>query len=288
MKPASAATVSEYLDSHEYPTIFYKYAWLIRLLQWVNMVVTLRNWYVWRRFREVANRMQGSFSMLDAGCGLGDFALLCAKNYPDSTVVGVDVSESSVNLARRVSETLKLKNIMFMKNDLPQYHSKQQFDLILCNAVLQSVQEDERVLHNLAVALNRGGKILLYTPVRYKRYIPFFDKLEDKYLDRFFYRYGNGFSHHRYSADDVVRKVQACGLNIERLELAHGFCGGIAFELYSLLLILLKILPSWLLPVVVPLYAVMVFPLQLFLMLVDYSFPKRSEGNGLLVLAKKT
>jgi len=286
MKSASATTVAEYLDSHEYPTIFYNYPWLIRPLQWMSMLVTLRNWYVLRRLREACNRMKQGFSMLDAGCGLGDFTIHCAKNYSDSQVVGLDFSESTVRLAKRISETMKLDNIVFIKEDLPHYHPKERFDVILCNAVLQSIQDDERVLQNLADALKRGGELLLYTPVRYKRYIPFFDTLECKYLDKFFYRYTNGFSHHRYSVDEVIRNVVACGLGIEREEFAYGLCGGIAFEIYSLFLILFKTLPTWLLFVVVPLYAVLVFPFQFLLMLIDYSLI-RNRGNGLLLLARK-
>ncbi|HLF20190.1 MAG TPA: class I SAM-dependent methyltransferase [Bacteroidota bacterium] len=286
MKLANATTVAEYLDTHEYPPIFYNYPWLIRPLQWFTMFITLRNWYVLRRLREVCNRTQQGFSVLDAGCGLGDFSIHCARNYVGSRVMGLDFSESAVRLAKRISETMKLDNIVFIKEDLSYFHPKEQFDVILCNAVLQSIQDDERALQNLAEALKRGGELLLYTPVRYKRYIPFFDTLEGKYLDKFFYRYTNGFSHHRYSADDVVRKVLACGMGIERAELAYGLCGGIAFEIYSLFLILFKTLPTWLMFPVVPLYAVLVLPFQFLLMLIDYSMI-HTRGNGLLLLARK-
>ena len=284
---SSVSRVSEFLDSHQYPSMFFRHTWMVRLVQWFNMAVTLRNWYINRALSRILGLLGQRFSMLDAGCGLGEFALQYTSRFPDSSVLGPEISVANIELASSLARRSNLRNIVFEERDLTKFQPKNEFDLILCGAVLQSIQEDERVLSNLANALKTGGFLLIYTPVRYRRYFPHFAALEEKYLDRFFYRYGNGFSHHRYSASEVTSKIRKTGLNILLEEFSYGFCGAIAFEVYSLFLILLKRLPSALLLALVPVYAVLVFPFQLVLMVLDYVIP-RNEGNGILVLARRT
>ncbi|MBI4428960.1 MAG: class I SAM-dependent methyltransferase [Ignavibacteriales bacterium] len=278
---------SEYLDSHEYPPILFKYPHLVRVIQRINMLLTLRNWYVRRSLRKILGETSENFSMLDAGCGLGDFALRAALDYPHSSVVGVDFSAANVRLARNLSAKMKLGNITFLEKNLFEYRSTHQFDVILCNAVLQSIQNDDGVLLNLVNGLKKEGCLLLYLPVHYKRYLPFFGSLEDKYLDQSFYRYDGSFSHHRYSPQDVMTKCKASGLRIIRQEFSYGAAGAVSFELYSLLLVVLKKVPSLFLLFLVPLYASLIFPLQLILMIIDF-LTKRNDGNGMLIVARRS
>lgn len=286
MKTAVATRISQYLDSHEYPSLFYRYPFLVLLIQWFNTVIILRNWYVRKELHNVLEPIKKDASMLDAGCGLGDFALYCAKSYPALTVVGIDSSLFNVQLAESLRKRVRLDNVRFERADLLHYRPEPKFDTILCSAVLQSIEDDRQALRSISGALKTGGYLLLYTPIRYKRFLPFFAELEDAYLDRFFYSYNNGFSHHRYSAQDVITKVQTTGLTIEHKSFSHGVCGAIAFELYSLFLIILKRCPSFLLFVLVPLYGLLLFPIQMILMAIDY-FVRKTDGNGLLIVARK-
>lgn len=55
----------------------------------------------WRRKAVRALAIVGAGRILDLATGTGDVALAIAKNYPDTTVVGVDPSENMLAIARR-------------------------------------------------------------------------------------------------------------------------------------------------------------------------------------------
>jgi hypothetical protein len=134
--------------------------------------------------------------------------------------------------------------------------------------------------------LKSRGVFLLYVPVRYYRYIKYSEITEQKYLSDFFYKYHDDFLMHRYSENEIVKKIHNAGFTIRNSQYAYGVYGAIAFELYSFLLALVKKLP---IPVSIPvilMYVVIVFPVKLVLMLTDYASQK-SIGNGLLIIADK-
>lgn len=278
--------IAGYLDTHEYPRLFFKSPKLARLVQFVNRATTLRNWYVSRELRSLVAHMPNDFSMLDAGCGMGDFSIQVARMRPDARILGVDFGAESVRLADLLVRDQGLSNVRFESEDLVRLEKPHQFDLILCNAVLQSIQEDGQVLKNFHTALRQGGSLLLYVPVHYKRYLPGFARLEEKYLSGCFYGYANGFSHHHHTSDEIRSKLAFHRFHILKESYAYGFTGALSFEMYSLLLICLKTLPVWITPATVFLYAVLLYPLQLLLMLLDFS-TARTKGNGFLVVARK-
>ena len=285
-KVTAVSTISGYLDTHEYPAKLFEIPGLVRLLQWINGIVTLRNWYVRKFLRRTISSLPRNFTLLDAGCGMGDYTFYCAKHFPDSTVVGVDDSNSSIQIANTVARNIGLRNVTFLKEDLMHLVLSRRFDVVLCNSVLHSIQEDELVLRNLSRILGDDGKLVLYVPVRHKRYLPKFERLEERHLTRFFHRYSDEFGYHKYSKEEIKSKMERNGLAVEEQYFSYGVFGGVAFELYSLLLVLMKKLPSSLFAVVAVCYAITVFPVQLILMLLDFITPKR-EGNGTLIIARR-
>ena len=54
-------------------------------------------------------------TVLDIGCGNGDFAILCAKKA--SNVVGLDVSIKMIRNAKKAAVDNKLKNVNFLTED---------------------------------------------------------------------------------------------------------------------------------------------------------------------------
>jgi len=278
--------IAGYLDTHEYPHVFFKAPKLARFIQFVNRATTLRNWYVSKELGGLVAQMPQGFMMLDAGCGMGDFSMWVAKRRPDARILGVDFGAESVKLADLLARNQGLSNSRFESEDLVQLEKPQQFDLILCNAVLQSIREDEQVIVNFHKALRPGGSLLLYVPVHYKRYLPGFARLEEKYLSGCFYGYASGFSHHRHTSDEIRSRLTTHQFQIVKETFTYGFTGALSFEMYSLLLICLKTLPVWITPAAVLLYTMLLYPLQLLLMFVDF-ITARKKGNGFLVIAKK-
>jgi ubiquinone/menaquinone biosynthesis C-methylase UbiE len=277
---------AQYLDQHDYPAMFYRFPFIVRLVYAVNFILTLRNWYVRRALRKLEKQQNTEFSFLDAGSGMGEFSLGVAKRNPNSRVVGMDFLESNGKLASRVAQSMNLQNTEFHQADLTKLNAASQYNIILCNSTLQFIKDDEKALHQIHEALKLTGVLLLYVPITYRRYFPWSELFERKYLSDFFYKYHTDFLMHRYTADEAVNKIQQQGFVIRSSEFAYGICGAIAFELYSMILAAVKQLPIIVSVPCVLIYACIILPFQFMLMAVDFLLPQ-SKGNGLLIVAGK-
>jgi 2-polyprenyl-3-methyl-5-hydroxy-6-metoxy-1,4-benzoquinol methylase len=282
----SRVEFEQYLDQHEYPKILYRFPILVRCVYVINFILTLRNWFVRRALRALEKEQPANFSFLDAGCGMGEFALGAAQRHAEAHVVGIDYTVSNIPLAKSVAREMNLKNIEFAIGDLATLRTENRYDLILCNSTLQFIKKDEAALDNLHAMLKSKGVMLLYVPVRYHRYLKYSETNERKYLSDFFYKYHDDFLMHRYSEDEITKKILNAGFKIRSSQYAYGVYGAIAFELYSFLLAVVKKSPVVLSLPVIFVYAFLVFPIQFVLMIADF-VTKKSIGNGLLIIADK-
>ena len=90
-------------------------------------------------------------NILDFGCGVGVLTQLCE---PDS-YVGIDVDEESLEIAKRRYPTFRFANTLTL-------HAS--FDTIIMLAVLEHLENPERVLKELGARLRVNGNIVLTTP----------------------------------------------------------------------------------------------------------------------------
>ena len=95
--------------------------------------------------------------ILDVGCGTGEIASRLATELPDATVVGVDVLEGSIALARSRHAALAPR-LSFAEGDAYALaFPDASFDLVVCRHVLQSIPHAERVVAELRRVARRGG-----------------------------------------------------------------------------------------------------------------------------------
>ena len=103
--------------------------------------------------------------ILDVGCGTGRHSLeLARRGY---RVTGLDLSESMLSKARRISDSEKL-DIEFIQKDARDFTYLGEYDLIimLCEGAFPLMETDEmnfRILKNIHASLQAGGKLILTT-----------------------------------------------------------------------------------------------------------------------------
>jgi release factor glutamine methyltransferase len=104
----------------------------------------------------------GCSRMIDVGTGSGVIALTLAAEFPKVEIVGVDISDDALMLARENAERLKLADrVLFLRSNLLE-SIQPDFDLIVAN--LPYVSTDDRqnlsreVLHDPEVALFAGSR----------------------------------------------------------------------------------------------------------------------------------
>ena len=114
--------------------------------------------------------------VLDAGCGKGDFAFSLTSFYPDSQILGVDLSQAktdefarysdNIEVCNQLKKRLNVSNITFEHGDLLDYGSDGEFDLIVCIHVLEHIPDNHLVVANLARILKPGGVLYIQMPAK--------------------------------------------------------------------------------------------------------------------------
>ncbi len=98
--------------------------------------------------------------ILDAGCGTGYKALVLAEANPGATIVGIDISEQSLNLARQRFEYHKVKNGEFHLLSIYELPSLGlEFDYINCDELLYLFPDPALALKAMKSVLKPDGII---------------------------------------------------------------------------------------------------------------------------------
>ena len=99
--------------------------------------------------------------ILDAGCGTGECASRLAELFPHARVLGVDIIDHHLDLARsryvHLAPGLSFEHRSVFGLDL----AGGSFDLTVCRHVIHSIPHPERVIAELARVTRRGGYLHL-------------------------------------------------------------------------------------------------------------------------------
>lgn len=118
---------------------------------------------IWPQESELLGRygLADDIRILDAGCGTGEASWRLAEFYPKSQVLGIDIIDAHLELARtrhaRFGERLTFEHKSLFELDLPDGA----FDLTVCRHVIQSIPQVERVLAELMRVTKPGGRLHL-------------------------------------------------------------------------------------------------------------------------------
>lgn len=136
---------------------------------------------VWQRANAVALRSLGESlqacgpdapalperpSILVAGCGTGREAMMLARSAPNATVTAIELSETSLAIAR--ARSAGQANLRFLRHDLHAVAELgQQFDHIACSGVLHHLPDPEAGWAALVGVLAPGGtmRVALYSRI---------------------------------------------------------------------------------------------------------------------------
>jgi ubiquinone/menaquinone biosynthesis C-methylase UbiE len=101
--------------------------------------------------------------IVDLGCGTGTIALLLADRFPKAEIVGVDLAESMLRLARaKVSARGLGARVSLLREDVKQTSlGDGSFDLVLSNSTLHHLPDPHRLLLEMKRLGREGAALLL-------------------------------------------------------------------------------------------------------------------------------
>lgn len=238
----------------------------------------LRSWYIRRILNKKAapTDERGSWKMLDAGSGFGQYDRFILRQFSNVTVHAVDVKERYLKDCRDYfREEIRQGRISFHRQDLLKLNYKPTFDFAICVDVLEHIEQDEQVMGNIYRALKKEGYFLMHSPSIYSEEDA---GDEESFVDE----------HARtgYSRDDIRQKLESAGFTPVDIAYTYGKKGHFAWELlikYPMLW--LTKIGLWALPIMMVCY-IATLPAGLLLMWFDM-YDQNERGAGIYALAKK-
>jgi len=129
--------------------------------------------------------------ILDFGCGSGASTAILARRFPESQIVGVELSDELLSIAKARSDFYSLNNVQFLRSpsgmEIPD--GLGEFDLVIMSAVYEHLLPDERpvILKNVWELVRKGGSLFMnQTPNRlfpielHTTFLPLINYLPDK------------------------------------------------------------------------------------------------------------
>ena len=103
--------------------------------------------------------------ILDAPCGYGRHSVNLSRK--GMNVMGVDINEYFLAVAKKQTRDLKLNNCRFYRKDLRKLSYRSRFDAVInmfySFGFFEDENDDFRVIYNFYKSLKKGGKFLMHT-----------------------------------------------------------------------------------------------------------------------------
>ncbi len=108
----------------------------------------------------ITDRMRGGIRVLDVGTGSGHAVNVMARAFPESTFVGIDVSQDAIDVGKKEAAELGLTNASFELRDGANIEPGV-WDLITAFDVIHDLARPREVLAAIAGGLRDDGSFLL-------------------------------------------------------------------------------------------------------------------------------
>lgn len=103
-------------------------------------------------------------SVLEVGCGRGDFSLWLGRKYPRASITGIDFSESAIDVARGKLTSHTLENVRFRVGDAQKLDvPAATFDHVISCECLEHVPDPEAMAQEICRVLKPSGRFILTT-----------------------------------------------------------------------------------------------------------------------------
>ncbi|MGL5207276.1 MAG: malonyl-ACP O-methyltransferase BioC [Acidaminococcaceae bacterium] len=114
-----------------------------------------------QKLGEMLQKGRAPETILEIGCGTGNYTRILAEQYPEAQIVATDISPDMLAVTRE--KLACYPNIVYQVADGECLQLGQTFDLITSNAVFQWFENYEEMFRSYAEHLNVGGRLVYAT-----------------------------------------------------------------------------------------------------------------------------
>lgn len=104
---------------------------------------------------------EGSVRIMDQACGTGILTLKIARRFPRSRIIGVDVTNDYLDIAKEKAKDLGLNNVDFILGKAEEVHPGDGFDCIT-SSYLAKYAELDKLSQNIRSMLRDGGMLIMH------------------------------------------------------------------------------------------------------------------------------
>ena len=247
-------------------------------------ILLLRAWHVKKTLKKTVETLRATSlpdnhatSILDAGCGFGQYTWRMQKMNKRCIIKGVDIDSEHINDCESFFAKAGLSDrISFQTMNLTNLDAADCYDIILSVDVMEHIQDDMKVFQNFHKALKKGGTLIISTPSD-KGGSDVHSKNDNSFIDE---HVRNG-----YSAVEISTKLSIAGFERVKVAYTYGKSGSVSWLLTMKYPIkMLNI--SYFFFIILPVWYLIIFPVSLILNCIDVNSTHKT-GTGLLVTATK-
>ncbi len=239
-------------------------------------LLLLRTWHVKKEIRHWAKGKGNDLYILDAGSGFGQYDFYLSGKNRNWKIKAVDVKEEQIEDCSNFFKKIGRNNVSFSVQDLTEFYTNGDMDLILSVDVMEHILEDVEVFKNFHKSLKPGGMVLISTPSD-QGGSDVHDHDHESFIDE----------HVRdgYNIDEIQEKLKVAGFSKTEARYDYGAPGKISWKI-SMKYPILMLNKSRLFFIILPFYYLITFPFALLLNYMDVNV-KHKTGTGLIVKAWK-
>ncbi len=257
--------------------IFNSTPFLRRVFYHLLNIFLLRTWHVKQEIKFWAANQKSAVSILDAGCGFGQYTFYLSGFRKNWHIKAVDINPEQLDDCRNFFKTIKRSNAEFEVADLTLFSESTKYNLIVSVDVMEHIEDDVAVFRNFYNALLPGGMLLVSTPSD-QGGSDAHDDDDHSFIDE---HVRNG-----YNINEIKEKLKSAGFKNVVVRYSYGPAGKIAWKLTMKYPISLMNISKVFL-MILPFYFILCFPFILFLSYADLH-TRYSSGTGLIVKAWKS
>lgn len=148
LKPPTSYDVKKMYENYPYPSSKIGDNLIYDLAAIVSMTINVEKF--------------GDAKILDVGCGTGHRLVGFASCYPQLQFVGLDMTQKSIETAKKLAEYHEVHNIIFINDKIENYTPKEEYDLIVSTGVLHHMENPIKGFNMIHKALKHNGIAILW------------------------------------------------------------------------------------------------------------------------------